>query len=116
MASLSQHPCAEIGCAVLVPVGTPRCVAHGRVQEARRGSTVSRGYDADHRRLRKAKLAVDPFCQIRTHCQGAIANEIDHIIPISQRPDLRLEWTNVQSACKPCNVAKRNRENSRETA
>ena len=56
------------------------------------------------------KLAADPFCQIETHCKGMmpdnVATEVDHIIPIRQRPDLRLVWSNLQSACRACHSAK----------
>lgn len=31
---------------------------------------------------------------------------VDHIIPIRQRPDLRLAWRNLQSLCDPCHRVK----------
>jgi 5-methylcytosine-specific restriction endonuclease McrA len=40
-----------------------------------------------------------------------VATEVDHIIPRSVRPDLIYELSNLQSACKACNSAKRDREN-----
>lgn len=97
--------CSYPGCRVLVANG--RCAGHAYAPE--RPKTAARGYDADWRKLRALKLATDPFCQIRTHCQGAPATEVDHIVPIALRPDLRLVWSNLQSACKPCNAAKRDR-------
>jgi 5-methylcytosine-specific restriction endonuclease McrA len=36
---------------------------------------------------------------------GAMTEEVHHVRPISDRPDLRLEWTNLKSACKPCHAA-----------
>ena len=101
-------PCTYPGCKELVSIG--RCQQH-KHQQNRILTTTQRGYDAAWERLRDLKLATDPFCQIRTNCEGATATEVDHIQSISQRPDLRLEWSNLQSSCKPCNVAKRNREN-----
>lgn len=71
-----------------------------------RGTTAERGYAHGWPKVRSAKLAADPICEIRICCQGMVATEVDHIIPITKRPDLRLEWSNLQSACKPCNVAK----------
>lgn len=79
-----------------------------RAREQWRGKTKDRGYDAAHRRLREAVLAEQPYCQLRIVCRGAMATDLDHIIPISERPDLRLERSNVQSSCGPCNTAKRN--------
>jgi|ERR1035438_705761 5-methylcytosine-specific restriction protein A len=83
-----------------------RCREHARRAEIARGTTTERGYNGDWQRLRNAKLATDPVCQIRTHCKGLVASEVDHIVPIRVRPDLRLEWSNLQSACKRCHSAK----------
>jgi hypothetical protein len=52
-------------------------------------------------------LAEHPFCEIQVRCKEfsilkQIAVEVDHVIPIEQRPDLRLVWENLQSTCKPC--------------
>lgn len=72
-----------------------------------RGSASSRGYDRKWRRVRAAKLRADPLCE---HCtrEGRVraATEVDHIIPIEQRPDLRLDWDNLQSLCNPCHERK----------
>jgi len=108
MPSLAQRPCSEPGCSTLVSSG--RCIKHTRVQELRRGTTTERGYGTDWQKLRAIKIEQDPLCQIKTHCDGTVATEVDHIIPIEDRPDLRLEWSNLQSACKACNSAKRDRE------
>lgn len=105
--SAIQRPCSYPGCPNLSPSG--RCVEHSNRREDRR-KTAERGYDGDWRKLRLLKLATDPFCQIRIHCDGTTATEVDHRIPLSERPDLRLCWDNLQSACKPCNSAKRDRE------
>jgi len=106
-AGIVRRPCAG-NCGALVETG--RCPACRQKLETRRGTTKERGYAQGWPRIRAAKLAADPFCQIRTHCAGIIATEVDHKIPISERPDLRLTWSNLQSACKPCNVAKAHQE------
>jgi 5-methylcytosine-specific restriction protein A len=103
MPDAPPRPCPQPGCPALVKSGY--CEAHR--PKARK--TSERGYDGAWRKLRRFKLATDPVCQIRTHCQGMVATEVDHIIPISVRPDLRLELSNLQSACKPCNAAKGDR-------
>ena len=81
------------------------CKVHARDNNRARGSAEERGYDSDWRRLRAAKLAVDPICELRTRCMGMVASEVHHVIPIRDRPDLRLEWSNLRSACKPCHSA-----------
>lgn len=59
------------------------------------------------------KLAQDPLCQIKTHCIGITAAvEVDHVVPIRERPDLRLDMSNLQSVCHACHSAKTARENA----
>ena len=79
-----------------------RKLAHDRW----RGSAASRGYDAAWRALRAAKLAADPLCWWCL-AEGILtpANTVDHIVPIADRPDLRLVWGNLRSGCKPCHDA-----------
>ena len=98
------RPCLDQPCPNLVERG--RCSDHQRVRNAERGTTTERGYGSDWQDLRAAYLAAHGVCQIRTHCIGAPATEVDHIVPIDERPDLRLECSNLQSACKSCNAAK----------
>ena len=105
MPNLPVHVCPMPGCGRLVE-GPGYCEGHRREADRWRGKTAARGYDAAHRRLRAARLAANPICQIRTHCRGAVATEMDHIVPIAQAPELRLVWENTQSACKACNAAK----------
>lgn len=72
-----------------------------------RGSAASRGYDRTWRRLREAHLDAHPLC---VDCERAgqvtAATEVDHIIRIEVRPDLRLDPENLQSLCKPHHSAK----------
>ena len=84
----------------------PHCAVLDR---APRRTTRERGYDYAWEKLRLLKLRTDPVCEIQIKCSGELATEVDHIKSIRERPDLRLEWTNLQSACKPCNVAKSRR-------
>lgn len=74
-----------------------------REQDARRGSSTSRGYGADWRRLRDAFLKKHPLCLFCDDV-GLIteATVVDHIISFAERPDLRLEWSNLRSLCKEC--------------
>lgn len=82
-----------------------------REQDARRGSSTARGYDADWRRLRAAFLAKNPVCLF---CEAAglivLAQVVDHIISFHERPELRLEWSNLRSLCKECHDRRTARE------
>lgn len=71
-----------------------------------RKKTKDRGYDADWKRFRLWILLRDPVCKIRLKCLGAASTEVDHIIPIRFAPHRRLDETNAQGACKPCNAVK----------
>lgn len=68
------------------------------------------------RKLRKAKLEADPLCEYckeKTPSVITPASEVDHITPISIDYSLRLEWTNLKSACKSCHSAKTFSENKK---
>ena len=107
------RPCSIPGCPELTSGGP--CAAHRRVRDVLRGKTAERGYDAVWRRLRTAKLAADPFCELMILCEGRIATEVHHVHPIRTHPELRLEWSNLQSACKPCHSAETMRESIHRT-
>ena len=78
-----------------------------REHDQRRGSSTRRGYDYTWQKLRKLKLQTDPLCK-GCESQGrlSLAEEVDHIIRITERPDLRLDWGNLQSLCGTCHDAK----------
>lgn len=66
-------------------------------------SASARGYDRQWRKMRVHVLADQPICEL---CEelGYVspAMEVHHIHPISQRPDLRLERSNLMALCIPC--------------
>jgi 5-methylcytosine-specific restriction enzyme A len=68
-----------------------------------RRTTVQKGYDAAWRKLRNAFLSFHPMCEC-PDCKrnGDIveATVVDHIVPISQRPELRLVWSNLRAMSK----------------
>lgn len=124
MAIAPPRVCSAPGCYALA-YGSPRCPAHpyeprprprwsarDRERDLARGSAAERGYDGAWHRLRRAYLATHPLC---AECQRAgrvrAAEEVDHVIPIAERPDLRLVWSNLQSLCKPCHRRKTARGN-----
>jgi len=91
----SNQPCSNFGS------GGP-CAEHARQYEQHRGSARARGYDGTWDRLRLIVLAEEPICG-ECQAEGFIvpSTEVDHIIPIAQRPELRLVRSNLQGLCKP---------------
>lgn len=76
-----------------------------READNRRGSSAQRGYDKAWQTLRLEYLAQHPFCECEDH-QGkderALSRVVDHRISIRERPELRLEWSNLRAMTKPC--------------
>ena len=68
-----------------------------------RESATQRGYDATWQKVRLSKLRMNPLCEI---CEkdGRLTPAVlaHHVIPIEERPDLRLELANLQALCRPC--------------
>lgn len=108
------RPCITPGCPELVETG--RCAQHQAARYREQSTTPEaqqpRLYDTHAwKRARAAQLRAHPWCQIQMHCATGsitdrIATEVDHIISVRERPDLRLDYRNLQSACKPCHSAK----------
>lgn len=98
------QPCVEPGCPRLS--SARRCPPHARRESRRyemaRGSAAQRGYDEAWRRLRAAKLRVNPWCQA-DGCSSA-ASEVDH--KISRAAGGTEAWANLQSLCKSCHSRK----------
>lgn len=86
--------------------------SHGNTAERRlardndRGTAQSRGYDAAWRKVRDAHLQAEPCCRF-CRDDGIIraADMVDHIEPITDRPDLRLVDSNLRSLCNPHHVS-----------
>ena len=122
------------------------CAVHRRQQEQQRGTTAERGYGADHRALRllcfqrdewrcvdcgwEPNVVVDfrnfglgspPADQVLAELRDRFArNErhlhMDHQIPITIRPDLRLSLDNLRTRCNSCHRAKTFRESTAQPA
>jgi hypothetical protein len=60
------------------------------------------------RKMRAWHLAQHPLCVRCQEEDGKLepATEVDHRIPLAQRPDLALTADNLQSMCTPCHSAK----------
>lgn len=70
-------------------------------------TTKQRGYGSDWQRFRARHLAENPLC-IDCEKAGKVtpANELHHIRKIKDRPELRLEASNVMALCKDCHDAR----------
>lgn len=85
------------------PVITTQRQVAKKQADRRRGSAASRGYDAAWRRLRLAFLDANPLCRFCADADRVTAaSVVDHIISFTERPDLRLDWSNLRPLCKPC--------------
>ena len=72
-----------------------------RHEKPRAMTTSERGYDGTWQKLRRYKLAGDPFCVV---CNRS-ADQVDHIVPINDGGD-RLDPQNLQSMCQGCHSRK----------
>lgn len=110
------RPCNKPGCKALVPNGY--CADHKQHQsqtyDRARTSSHDRGYDASWRATRLQALKRDQYLCRDCLQRGLVtpAVDVDHIIPVEQRPDLRLDLANLQSLCLPCHRAKTAAERS----
>jgi 5-methylcytosine-specific restriction protein A len=101
-----KHPCSYPGCATLTHAG--RCDLHRR--QERREYDRGRKDDPFHllyagrqwRRVREAKLAIDPLCE-RCRAGGRIeaATEVHHRTAVRDGGD-PFDITGLESLCKPC--------------
>lgn len=100
--------CADPGCGEVTRnhfcgVHTPQ---HGGYDE-RRGSSASRGYGSNWRKLRRIKLNQDPVCEDpegRHPGVVAAATQVDHIIPLARGGTNAM--VNLQSLCESCHSHK----------
>ena len=68
-------------------------------------SRQSRGYGAEHDRIRKHLLHVEPLCrECAKQGRTELATIADHVIPLSKGG--KTELTNYQPLCRPCSAAK----------
>ena len=96
------RPCA--GCGRVVR--TSRCVECQRVKDRARPSRADRGYDYQWKKLSKALREQQPFCSVEGCTNQDLT--VDHIIPLSEAPWLRLEITNLKVLCRMHNSRKGN--------
>ncbi|WP_424938673.1 HNH endonuclease [Agrobacterium pusense] len=86
----------------VVPYGNPcSCAVRKKAAaDAARPSASARGYDRQWRNLRSAFIKVNPTCS--TEGCGKPATDVDHIISVKEKPELRLVWSNLRPFCHAC--------------
>jgi 5-methylcytosine-specific restriction endonuclease McrA len=63
-------------------------------------------YDHQWRLVRIGQLKREPLCRFCAAKGLVVAAQcVDHIIPLSVRPELRLVLSNLRSLCTPCHNA-----------
>lgn len=112
-AGIQAMPRRPPAAAAIARAPVPRAAAQA---VAGRGSAASRGYDAAWRRLRADHLRRHPLCRMclaaglvndgRLTPDGRInpvpakrSPVVDHIVPIAQAPERRLDRSNLQTLC-----------------
>lgn len=101
----SLTPCLDCG----MPVRASRCVTCSEkrlaaMPQPQKISSHLRGYDYEWRKVRTLVLDRDGWvCYL---CQKKLSGTdatVDHIIPISEDPSLRLVPNNLAACCRSCN-------------
>jgi len=97
---------APLACAC----GRRNCDQHRRKDF--RPSASRRGYDSTHwARFRKLRLAEEPLCRFCLEEGRYTPSEhVDHIIPLRERPDLRLSREGTRCLCAPCHNRRKDSE------
>lgn len=116
MARLPGRACRHPGCPEIVRGPDTHCEEHraearrdsDRLLDKRRGTSSERGYDAKWQRFREWFLsrAGNQYCHRCLELDGEIvkAEVVHHVIPVSERPDLRLVPDNCQPLCYQCHT------------
>jgi len=70
-----------------------------------RASPAARGYDGAWRKLRANFLVFHPTCELCAQLDPprlTAASVVDHIQPIREAPERRLDESNLRALCKAC--------------
>lgn len=98
------RPCRHLGCPALTLDVSGYCDTHKRqqqqLQDARRGTSTQRGYDARWHKARTSYLHEHPLC-VKCQAEGRItpATVVDHIKPHRGNYDLMWDTNNWQALC-----------------
>lgn len=61
------------------------------------------------RKLRDQVVREEPVCWLRLIGCTYRSTTADHVLPVSQRPDLVMVRANLRGACGPCNTRRQDR-------
>lgn len=83
---------------------TTHCPDHTRIWPKTQSPSSKHAHSWAWQKLAKSIKERDKHqCQINgPYCIG-YATTVDHILPVSQRPDLADDPTNLRASCRPCN-------------
>ena len=111
----SKIPCKHPLCPELIEAGKKFCPHHKQPTseyEKTRNSINSKIYNTTWRKLRRVKLNSNPLYELCL-AKGKVvqAEEVDHVKPVNQYPELRLVYNNLQNLCVTCHSKKTREEN-----
>lgn len=109
MPTAPLRPCAAQPCDQLVPRG--RCHAHAlQLDQQRRPAWITKFYSSKPwQNARNQKRRDSPLCE---DCLEDVpmrvtpVQVVDHVIPLTQAPDLALTYDNLRSLCHDHHAAK----------
>ncbi len=111
----AKVPCKHSGCPNLIEPRARYCKDHEKHKRTERWgrSGDSKNYQGAWPKIRRMHLNRNPLC-VACESRGQItaANEVDHIIPLSQGGTH--DEANLQSLCKPCHSRKTARESNQK--
>jgi 5-methylcytosine-specific restriction protein A len=114
MPSRPKRPCRQPGCRALVTSGY--CPEHQQEAQVRRNerpreSSTQRGYDYRWQKLRESFLSRHPLCEDCLERDIVTPATLPHHMqPIEQRPDLRLDESNLRALCRDCHEIREGRK------
>lgn len=110
---MTMRPCLDCG----EPSTASRCDEHRRADlRQRQGERDKTSPHWNRNRWKKLSIRLrrmSPFCEL---CGSTTQLQIDHIIPVSERPDLTFVVENLRVLCARCNGARKNRVTETERA
>jgi 5-methylcytosine-specific restriction protein A len=108
MARRPPRACRKPGCPGLTWDRSGYCEEHmdlerqrRRTADANRPGPRERGYDTLWDRFRDWFLR-QPGNQVCALCKKNMSRVVHHIVPVEERPDLRLDPKNCQALCREC--------------
>lgn len=119
MPTRSKKPCAKPGCPNLAKTGQTYCSEHredkkklkrqrDKEYNKKRDLKLRKFYSSGRwRKVRNRYIRKHPLCEYcKEKDEVTPATEVDHVIPVKVRWDLRLDPENLKSSCHSCHMKK----------